>query len=365
MMVDQFEPALREIQTIALDPRYAAWIAGITFLFGARKFMRLWSIEVDPFPHAKKKNLTRVSTNSIRTALVLLFPLFLFEPFVQLGLVFGQPGTRFLHYSEAYSIVTLGMAALVVILIATSIFDILIRVKSLSLWGDRFEYIGKKLEERGLNLIEFLVYPAFFLVMGWVLANGAPASAIGAEANPSTLVLETSNESDGIQFEQEADPYLDQLGTALEAITETEVTEEEIEGLVPIDEEPFPVEPTLNIVEFSLRFPSGSASLNGLEDAQVQELFLFLTEHNIEEVQVVGFADPRGESQSNRELSIQRAEVVAELLRSNGLPEPSSIKGNGEEDWSGIESPETFIVEERFRQERRVEVLIEYYDEAE
>lgn len=76
---------------------------------------------------------------------------------------------------------------------------------------------------------------------------------------------------------------------------------------------------------------------NGTElDAEVigklEELGKLLALHTELEVQLHGFADPRGKSEQNLELSLRRADVVREaLIRGGAAPERIQVAAHGED----------------------------------
>lgn len=95
---------------------------------------------------------------------------------------------------------------------------------------------------------------------------------------------------------------------------------------------PMPAQPTMAQRRlYNVYFQSGSAELTGPQMSQL-DIFLY---NNVQRssnapIRLVGYADPRGDSQQNRMLSQRRAEAVAAYLASKGIPrERLSIEAVG------------------------------------
>jgi outer membrane protein OmpA-like peptidoglycan-associated protein len=79
-------------------------------------------------------------------------------------------------------------------------------------------------------------------------------------------------------------------------------------------------------------FRTGTAELDGEVQKKIADLGLLLGSHPQLEIQLHGFADPRGNSEKNLELSMARASVVRDALISGGAaPEQIRVSAHGED----------------------------------
>ena len=79
-------------------------------------------------------------------------------------------------------------------------------------------------------------------------------------------------------------------------------------------------------------FRTGQAELDPQIVLKLAELGGLLGTHSKMEVQVHGFADPRGKSEENLELSMRRAEAVRQALIDGGAaPEQIQLAAHGED----------------------------------
>jgi outer membrane protein OmpA-like peptidoglycan-associated protein len=79
-------------------------------------------------------------------------------------------------------------------------------------------------------------------------------------------------------------------------------------------------------------FRTGSSILDVPTQSQLKELGVMLAAHPALAIELHGFADPRGKSQQNQELSLQRADRVrAALLFGGAAPEQVSVTAHGED----------------------------------
>ncbi|MGH8175515.1 MAG: OmpA family protein [Steroidobacter sp.] len=79
-------------------------------------------------------------------------------------------------------------------------------------------------------------------------------------------------------------------------------------------------------------FRTGGAELDMEVAGKLQDLGKLLAAHSQLEVQLHGFADPRGKSAENLELSLQRASAVREALINGGAaPEQIQVSAHGED----------------------------------
>jgi outer membrane protein OmpA-like peptidoglycan-associated protein len=79
-------------------------------------------------------------------------------------------------------------------------------------------------------------------------------------------------------------------------------------------------------------FRTGTAELDGDVQKKVEDLGQLLASHPQLEIQLHGFADPRGKSATNLELSLARASAVRDSLINGGAaPEQIRISAHGED----------------------------------
>ena len=79
-------------------------------------------------------------------------------------------------------------------------------------------------------------------------------------------------------------------------------------------------------------FRTGAAELDAQVAMQLQELGKLLSAHSQLDIELNGFADPRGNPEKNIELSLMRANAVREaLIQGGAAPEQIQIKANGED----------------------------------
>ena len=79
-------------------------------------------------------------------------------------------------------------------------------------------------------------------------------------------------------------------------------------------------------------FRTGAAELDLEVAGKLEELGKLLAAHNQLEVQLHGFADPRGNAEKNLDLSLQRASAVRDALINGGAaPEQIRITAHGED----------------------------------
>lgn len=79
-------------------------------------------------------------------------------------------------------------------------------------------------------------------------------------------------------------------------------------------------------------FRTGGAELSPQDASQLADLGKLLAAHSQIEVQLHGFADPRGQSEKNLELSLRRADAVREaLVKGGAAPEQIQLTAHGED----------------------------------
>jgi outer membrane protein OmpA-like peptidoglycan-associated protein len=79
-------------------------------------------------------------------------------------------------------------------------------------------------------------------------------------------------------------------------------------------------------------FRTGTSELDGDTQQKIADLGQLLGSHPQLEIQLHGFADPRGKSETNLELSLARADAVREALVSGGAaPEQIRVSAHGED----------------------------------
>jgi outer membrane protein OmpA-like peptidoglycan-associated protein len=79
-------------------------------------------------------------------------------------------------------------------------------------------------------------------------------------------------------------------------------------------------------------FRTAGAEIDGDVVTRLEEIGKLLAAHTQLEVQLHGFADPRGNSEKNLELSLQRASVVRDaLIQGGAAPEQIRLSAHGED----------------------------------
>lgn len=79
-------------------------------------------------------------------------------------------------------------------------------------------------------------------------------------------------------------------------------------------------------------FRTGQAELDAQATVKLAELGRLLGEHETIQIQVHGFADPRGNAEENLELSMRRADAVRQALMDGGAaPEQIVLSAHGED----------------------------------
>jgi outer membrane protein OmpA-like peptidoglycan-associated protein len=79
-------------------------------------------------------------------------------------------------------------------------------------------------------------------------------------------------------------------------------------------------------------FRTAGTELDSTTTTKLQELGSLLAAHQQLEVQLHGFADPRGKSEDNLKLSLERAAAVRDALIEGGAaPDQIQISGHGED----------------------------------
>lgn len=79
-------------------------------------------------------------------------------------------------------------------------------------------------------------------------------------------------------------------------------------------------------------FRTGTAELDADVQKKIEDLGQMLAAHPQLEIQLHGFADPRGKSEKNLELSMLRASAVRDaLMRGGAVPEQIRISAHGED----------------------------------
>jgi outer membrane protein OmpA-like peptidoglycan-associated protein len=102
-------------------------------------------------------------------------------------------------------------------------------------------------------------------------------------------------------------------------------------------------------------FRTGSVVLDVPTQMQLAELGKVLSAHPSLSIQLHGFADPRGKTQQNQELSLQRAEMVRSALVFGGAaPEQVQVLAHGEKLATAVKNDL-----EAYAWERRVSLVIQ------
>lgn len=111
-------------------------------------------------------------------------------------------------------------------------------------------------------------------------------------------------------------------------------------------------------VDITFRFETNRADMDiSLDNLAFRDLERLTELPGVEkaEIRLLGFADPRGSEQHNRDLSIRRAQSVAQELRRRGL-QVGVVQGFGAEKSLLLDPDEA--TEESYRKNRRVEVWL-------
>lgn len=129
-----------------------------------------------------------------------------------------------------------------------------------------------------------------------------------------------------------------------------EVTQEEVEKDFSAALAATPPKP----ISFTLYFKTGTTTIMDVSKAELEELFAEVASRKAVEVQITGHTDTAGTLANNDKLSTQRAEVIKEMLISEGL-QSNFIRavGRGERELL-IQTPDN--VHEG--KNRRVEVIV-------
>ena len=83
--------------------------------------------------------------------------------------------------------------------------------------------------------------------------------------------------------------------------------------------------PAPGSIRYAVFFQEWSASLDDGGKAIVADAADWANKHPTVEVHVIGYADPEGSPQANREISRTRAQVVADGLAEDGVARPRII----------------------------------------
>jgi outer membrane protein OmpA-like peptidoglycan-associated protein len=85
-------------------------------------------------------------------------------------------------------------------------------------------------------------------------------------------------------------------------------------------------------LQADVMFRTASADVDAQVAAKLEDLGKLLASHSQLEVQLNGFADPRGTPEQNLELSLRRADTVREaLIRGGAAPEQIRLSAHGED----------------------------------
>jgi len=107
-------------------------------------------------------------------------------------------------------------------------------------------------------------------------------------------------------------------------------------------------------LQADVMFRTGSAEVDAQVLARLEDLGKLVAMHSQLEIQLNGFADPRGTPEENLELSLRRADAVREaLIRGGATPEQIRLSAHGE-DLTTAAQDDT----EAYAWERRVSLAI-------
>jgi outer membrane protein OmpA-like peptidoglycan-associated protein len=107
-------------------------------------------------------------------------------------------------------------------------------------------------------------------------------------------------------------------------------------------------------LQADVMFRTGSAEVDAQVLARLEDLGKLVAMHSQLEIQLNGFADPRGTPEENLELSLRRADAVREaLIRGGATPEQIRLSAHGEDLTTAAQD-----VTEAYAWERRVSLAI-------
>jgi outer membrane protein OmpA-like peptidoglycan-associated protein len=98
--------------------------------------------------------------------------------------------------------------------------------------------------------------------------------------------------------------------------------------------------------ELAVYFDSDSAQLGQGAEQSLDRVAECLKRREIDHATIVGQTDPSGTEQHNQQLGLARARVVAEYLRSRGVPE-DQIRVRSKGELASAQSPDLWPVERR------------------
>ena len=108
-----------------------------------------------------------------------------------------------------------------------------------------------------------------------------------------------------------------------------------------------------------ITFETATARFDGPGMAYAGDLAARLSRQTVPAVRLVGHTDERGDDSYNMDLSIRRAQALAEFLAAQGYRGAISIEGRGERDPRTLSLGSSYPQEEVWRLNRRVVVVLE------
>ena len=110
-------------------------------------------------------------------------------------------------------------------------------------------------------------------------------------------------------------------------------------------------------VPIPVTFLTGSAEFDELGRRYAGEMADWLARQDIERIVVSAHTDPRGSEEYNMALSQRRGEALAAFLRRQGIAKPIEVIARGESEPLAPIDAGSYSQEERWRMERRVELV--------
>ena len=106
--------------------------------------------------------------------------------------------------------------------------------------------------------------------------------------------------------------------------------------------------------DYLVNFATGSTAVNADDRAELKKAAKWARDRYIQKICVIGRADPRGNPEYNRQLSLKRAKAVAGILRAEGI-------GSAKIATHAVgEAPSSFfgLIDNDNTEDRRVEVIM-------
>lgn len=110
-------------------------------------------------------------------------------------------------------------------------------------------------------------------------------------------------------------------------------------------------------VPIPITFETGSTRFSPKGDLAARDLAAYLAQQDPARITIVGHTDERGSADYNRDLSVRRAQAVADFLRRGGFTGGIQALGRGESEPIALDDPSRYTPEEIWQLNRRVELV--------